>query len=71
MRELRALLVYQCRSGPKLFRVLRGRGVRQRLAAAAAAHFRRWWVIATYRAVTAAFPGVYFDSLGVPRLGPS
>jgi len=28
-RRLRALLIYQCRSGPKLFRVLRARGVSQ------------------------------------------
>jgi group II intron reverse transcriptase/maturase len=70
-RRLRALLIYQCRSGPKLFRVLRARGVSQRLAAAAAAHCRQWWVTATYLGLTIAFPGTYFDTRGVPRLGPS
>ena len=70
-RRLRALLIYQCRSGPKLFRVLRARGVSQRLAAAAAAHCRQWWVTATYLGLTIAFPGKYFDTRGVPRLGPS
>ena len=69
VRELTAR--YQCRSGPKLFRVLRARGVSQRLAAAAAAHCRQWWVTATYLGLTIAFPGTYFDTRGVPRLGPS
>jgi group II intron reverse transcriptase/maturase len=70
-RRLRALIIFQCRHGKKLFRVLRARSISKLLAAAAAAHCRRWWAIATHRAITAAFPGSYFDSLGVPRLGPS
>jgi len=70
-RRLRALIIKQCKHGRKLFRVLRARGVSTRLAAAAAAHCRRYWAMSAHRAVTFAFPGAYFDTLGVPRLGPS
>jgi RNA-directed DNA polymerase len=69
-RRLRALIIYQCRNGRKLFRVLRARGVSKRTAAAAAAHCRQYWAIAAHVAVNVAFPGRHFDALGVPRLGP-
>ena len=70
-RRLRALIIYQCRHGRKLFRVLRARGLSVRVAAAAARHWRRYWALAAHVAVTIAFPATYFDSLGVPRLGPT
>jgi RNA-directed DNA polymerase len=69
-RRLRALIIYQCRHGSKLFRVLRTRGISKLLAAVAAAHCGRWWRLAIHRAITAAFPGTYFDALGLPRLNP-
>jgi group II intron reverse transcriptase/maturase len=70
-RRLRALIIYQCRHGRKLFRVLRARGVPTHAAATAARHSRRYWAIAAHVALSIAFPGAYFDALGVPRLGPA
>jgi group II intron reverse transcriptase/maturase len=70
-RRLRALIIKQCKHGPKVFRVLRARGATKRDAAGAAAHCRRWWATAAHHAVTTAFPTLYFDALGVPRLGSS
>jgi group II intron reverse transcriptase/maturase len=70
-RRLRALVIYQCRNGRKLFRVLRARGVSKRAAAAVAANCRRYWAMAAHVAVNVAFPGSYFDAQGVPRLGPA
>jgi RNA-directed DNA polymerase len=69
-RRLRALRIYQCRHGRKLFRLLRARGVSVRAAAGAARHCRQYWAMAAHIALTVAFPGQYFDQLGVPRLGP-
>ena len=69
-RRLRALIIYQCRHGRRLFRALRVRGVPTRAAASAARHSRRYWAIAAHVAVSMAFPAEYFDTLGVPRLGP-
>jgi RNA-directed DNA polymerase len=70
-RRLRALIMKQCKHGPKLFRVLRARGASKRDAAGAAAHCRRWWATAAHRALNTAFPATYFDALGVPRLEPA
>ena len=70
-RRMRLLIVKQCKQGPTLFRLLRSRGVPQRVARAAAAHCARWWAMAAHGALNAAFPKAYFDWLGVPRLGPS
>jgi RNA-directed DNA polymerase len=70
-RRLRALIIKQCKHGPKVFRVLRARGATKRDAAGAAAHCRRWWATAAHHALTTAFPTKYFDALGVPRLGPA
>jgi hypothetical protein len=68
--RLRALIIKQCKHGPKVFRVLHTRGATKRDAAGAAAHCRRWWATAAHHAVCTAFPTQYFDTLGVPRLGP-
>ena len=70
-RRLRALIIKQCKDGRKLFQVLRARRVSTRDAAAAAAHCHRWWSTAAHPGVHKAFPAEYFDTIGVPRLGPS
>ena len=70
-RRLRMLIVKQCKQGRTLFRALRARGVPPCDAAAAAAHCHRWWTTAAHPGVHTAFPIRYFDTLGVPRLGPS
>jgi RNA-directed DNA polymerase len=70
-RRLRALIVKQCTHGRQLFRILHARGVPTRDAATAAAHCHRWWATAAHPGVHKAFPTQYFDTLGVPRLGPT
>jgi len=70
-RRLRALIVKQCKHGRQLFRTLHAREVPPCDAAAAAAHCHRWWATAAHPGVHKAFPTQYFDTLGVPRLGPS
>jgi len=70
-RRLRALIIYQSRHGRKVFRLLRARGVPVHAAATAARHSRRYWAIAAHVALSIAFPAQYFDTLGVPRLGPA
>lgn len=70
-RRLRLLIVKQCKRGTTLFRVLKRKGIPTRLAAAAAAHCRRWWAIAAHGALNTAFPRAYFLTRGVPLLGPS
>lgn len=71
LRRLRMLIVKQCKRGTTLFRVLSGKGLPTRLAAAAAAHCTRWWATARHGALNTAFPRAYFIKLGVPLLGPS
>jgi RNA-directed DNA polymerase len=70
-RRLRMLIVKHSKRGTTLFRLLRARNISTRLAAAAAAHYRRWWATAKHGALHAAFPKQYFSALGVPRLGSS
>jgi len=70
-RRLRMLIVKQSKRGPTLYRVLRARGLPERLATAAAAHCTQWWAMAAHGALHTAFPTRYFTTLGVPRLGPS
>lgn len=70
-RRLRMLIVKQQKQGTTLYRTLRARGLRDRLARAAAAHCGRWWAMAKHGALSTAFPTRYFISLGVPCLGPS
>ena len=69
-RRLRMLQLKQWKRGTTVFRELRARGVPKRVAAAAAAHARRWWAMAAHGALHTAMPGKYFDTLGVPRLAP-
>lgn len=70
-RRLRMLILKQQKRGTTLYRTLRARGLSDRLARAAAAHCRRWWAMATHGALKTAYPTQYFETLGVPRLGPS
>jgi len=69
-RRLRMLQLKQWKRGTTVLRELRARGVSERVAAAAAAHARRWWAMAAHGALHTAMPGKYFDTLGVPRLAP-
>ena len=69
-RRLRMLQLKQWKRGTTVFGELLARGVSERVAAAAAAHARRWWAMAAHGALHTAMPGKYFDSLGVPRLAP-
>jgi RNA-directed DNA polymerase len=70
-RRLRMLILKQWKRGTTAYRALRTRGLSDRSARAAAAHVSRWWGMATHGALNTAFPVRYFESLGVPRLGPS
>jgi RNA-directed DNA polymerase len=70
-RRLRMLILKQWKRGTTAYRALRARGLSDRSARAAAAHVSRWWGMATHGALNTAFPVRYFESLGVPRLGPS
>lgn len=67
-RRLRALILKQWKRGTTTYRELRGRGVPERVARAAAAHANRWWGMAAHGALQTAFPVAYFGKLGVPRL---
>ena len=44
-------------------------GVGGRFVAITAHYTRHWWRASKFGAMHLAFPGAYFDSLGVPRLG--
>ena len=67
-RRLRMLILKQWKRGTTTYGELCRRGVSDRLARAAAAHTHRWWAMAAHGALQTAFPGAYFDKLGVPRL---
>jgi len=70
-RRLRMLLLKQWKRGRTIYRELRRRGVTGVPLGMAARYGRSWWHIAAYKALHIALPGRYFDSLGVPRLGPA
>jgi len=67
-RRLRALQLKQWKRGRTTFRELQARGVPAWLTQKGANHGRRWWWAAGLGALHTAFPGVYFERLGVPRL---
>ncbi len=69
-RRLRALQLKQWKRGRTIYRELKGRGLPDPLARAAAAHGRRWWAMATHGALKTAMPTRSFDRLGIPRLAP-
>ena len=70
-RRLRMLLLRQWKRGRTIYRELHRRGVGGAALGIAARFGRSWWHVAAHKALHFAFPGAYFESLGVPRLGPS
>lgn len=68
-RRLRALILRQWKRGRTAYRELRRRGVGGKSVAITAHYTRHWWRASRFGAMHLAFPGAYFDSLGVPRLG--
>lgn len=68
-RRLRALILRQWKCGRTAYRELRRRGVGGKSVAITAHYTRHWWRASKFGAMHLAFPGAYFDSLGVPRLG--
>ena len=68
-RRLRALILRQWKRGRTAYRELRRRGVGGKTVAITAHDTRHWWRASKFGAMHLAFPGAYFDSLGVPRLG--
>ena len=70
-RRLRMLMLKQWKRGRTMYRELQRRGVRGVTLGIAARFGRSWWHVAAHKALHIALPGAYFESLGVPRLGPS
>ena len=70
-RRLRLLHLRQWKRGRTTYRELHRRGVGGVTLGMAARYTRHWWHVAGHKALHIALPGRYFDSLGVPRLGPS
>ncbi|CAN5810700.1 hypothetical protein BH11GEM1_BH11GEM1_28680 [soil metagenome] len=70
-RRLRMLMLKQWRRGRTIYRELHRRGVGGAALGMAARFGRHWWHVAAHQALHIALPGAYFESLGVPRLGPA
>jgi group II intron reverse transcriptase/maturase len=70
-RRLRMLMLKQWKRGRTMYRELQRRGVGGAALWIAARFGRSWWHVAAHKALHIALPGRYFESLGVPRLGPS
>lgn len=70
-RRLRMLMLKQWKRGRTMYRELQRRGVGGAALWIAARYGRSWWHVAAHKALHIALPGRYFESLGVPRLGPS
>ena len=70
-RRLRMLMLKQWKRGPTIYRELHRRGVRGATLGMAARFGRSWGHVAAHKALHIALPGAYFESIGVPRLGPS
>lgn len=68
-RRLRCVVWKQWKRGRRRFAALRRLGVGQDLAAQTAGSPHGPWRISRSPALSYAFPGAYFDSLGLPRLG--
>lgn len=67
-RRLRMLMLKQWKRGRTMYRELERRGVGGAVLGIAARFGRSWWHVAAHKALNIAFPGRYFESLGVPRL---
>lgn len=70
-RRLRMLMLKQWKRGRTMYRELQRRGVGGAVLWIAARYGRSWWHVAAHKALQIALPGRYFESLGVPRLGPA
>ncbi|MBK5187646.1 MAG: group II intron reverse transcriptase/maturase [Gemmatimonadaceae bacterium] len=70
-RRLRMLMLKQWKRGRTMYRELQRRSVGGAALWIAARYGRSWWHVAAHKALHIALPGRYFESLGVPRLGPS
>ena len=70
-RRLRMLVLRQWKRGRTMYRELQRRGVDGAALGIAARFGRSWWHVAAHKALHIALAGRYFESLGVPRLGPS
>jgi RNA-directed DNA polymerase len=70
-RRLRMVMLKQWKRGRTMYRELLRRGVTGAAVGIAARFGRSWWQVAAHKALHIALPGRYFESLGVPRLGPS
>ena len=70
-RRLRMLMLKQWKRGRTMYHELQRRGVNGAALGIAARFGRSWWHVAAHKALHIALPGRYFESLGVPRLGPS
>ena len=70
-RRLRSVVWKQWKRGRTRFAELRKRDIRVDLAARAAGSAHGPWRLAASPALSYALPNAYFDSLGLPTLGPS
>jgi RNA-directed DNA polymerase len=70
-RRLRMLMLKQWKRGRTIYQELQRRGVGGAALWIAARDGRSWWHVAAHKALHIALPGRYFESLGVPRLGPA
>lgn len=70
-RRLRSVVWKQWKRGRRRFAELRLRGVGRDLAAQTAGSPHGPWRLSASPALSIAFPGAYFDSLGLPRLARS
>jgi RNA-directed DNA polymerase len=69
-RRLRMLQLKQWKRGTTVYRELQRRGISGAALGIAARFARNWWRVAAHKALHIALPGRYFESLGLPRLGP-
>jgi RNA-directed DNA polymerase len=67
-RRLRSIIWRQWKRGKTRYKELRQRGISHYQAAVAAGAPKGPWRMARHATVQQAFPNVYFDSLGLPRL---
>ncbi len=70
-RRLRTIQLKHWKRGRTTFRELHALGLPAWLTRQGAGHGRRWWWAAGLGALHTAFPGTYFERLGVPRLAAS
>ena len=67
-RRLRSIIWRQWKRGNTRYKELRKRGIQHYQAAVAAGAPRGSWRMARHATIQQAFPNVYFNSLGLPRL---